>query len=310
MNAELVAVRIPRTDGAPPYEGLVAILEEDGLTGVGEAAVIAGRRAAAEACAREIAGLDLAARRAGVRVVDLLGGARREAVECSALVTDRRPAAVARDVDRRMEAGFRAFKLKSADAGGELDIERLGAARRATGGSARLRVDFNGALSPGRAVAVLATLEQFGLELVEQPIPPGSAESWLALQAATALPLAADESLGDPETACHLARAGAALALKLATVGGPRAALALAAAATGRLTVGSGMESSIGLAAGLHVACALPAAPLACGLATLDRLEGDLGSGLATGPELELPAGPGLGVELDRAALERYRVDR
>lgn len=313
---EVARVRIGRTDGEPAYEGVVAIAREGGREGVGEAAVIPGRPGAgeaAEAAAREIAELDLAARHAGVRLADLLageGGTPRDSVECTALVTEPRPADVAREVEALAAAGFAAFKLKSVDGGGELDVARVGAARWAAGAGARLRIDFNGRLGMARALAVLPTLERLSLELIEQPLAAGEpVAAWERLRAVGPAPLFADESLADPAAACALARAGIGMAIKLTTAGGPRGALRLAGAAPWA-TVGSGMESSIGLAAALHVACALPAAPLACGLATRGRLEGDLASGLEVGPWARLPAGPGLGVELDPAALARYRVDR
>jgi len=58
------------------------------------------------------------------------------------------------------------------------------------------------------------------------------------------------------------------------------------------------------------VACALPREPRACGLATASLLEVDPGVGLGPpGPLMSLPDSPGLGVELDRDALRRYRVE-
>ena len=101
------------------------------------------------------------------------------------------------------------------------------------------------------------------------------------------------------------------VAMKLATVGGPAAAVALAGGARGPALLGSSYETSVGLAAAVHAACALPAEPLDCGLATRGLLDADMASGLpAAGPLLRLPAGPGLGVELDRRTLARYRLDR
>ena len=310
---EVVRVRIPRTDVAAPYEGLVAIAGDGDLEGVGEAALIPGRSGGAEVAAVEIAHLDLEARRRGVRLADLLAGgagAPRGEVECSALLTESRPALVARDTEALAAAGYATFKLKSADGGGELDVARVGAARWAAGPRARVRLDLNGALDLARALAMLPTLERLSLELLEQPLAAAaSPDDWVRLRAAGPAPLFADESLADAEMGCALARAGVGMAIKLATVGGPRAALRLAGAASAT-TIGSGMESSIGLAAALHVACALAVPPLACGLATRDRLEGDLATGLDLGPAARLPAGAGLGVQLDRRALARYRVAR
>lgn len=296
---------IPRAGGT--HEAVLVVLHGDGVTGLGEAALIPGRDPAqALRSAEECAALDLEARRRGVPLAELLGGARRTSVECNALVTERRPDQVAARIDALAAEGFRAFKLKPVDGGGPVDLARLGAARFAGGRSARLRIDLGGALDEPHAGYVLRSLEQFELELVEQPLPAAAPlAAWLRLSKEG--PIAADESLIDPDRGLELARAGIGLAIKLATAGGPSAALALAGAATGPVLLASSYETSIGLAAALHVACALAAEPLACGLATAGLLECDPAPGLELrGARLSLPQGPGLGVELDRRLLSRY----
>jgi L-alanine-DL-glutamate epimerase-like enolase superfamily enzyme len=246
-----------------------------------------------------------------VTLAELLGGRRRDAAECSALVTGTRPVQVAQEVERRAGLGFDTFKLKAC-AAPSLDLERLGAARWAAGHGGRLRVDFNGRLAPDQAQARLASLEHFGVQLFEQPLPArAAARDWMHLADATCALLAADESLADPRLAGELAGAGVALALKLATVGGPRAALELAGCACGPVTIGSSFETSIGIAAALHAACALRDEPLACGLATGGLVGGDVACGLTRdGPWLRLPSTSGLGVDLDDRALAAYRLDR
>jgi L-alanine-DL-glutamate epimerase-like enolase superfamily enzyme len=306
---ERIPVRIPMGEGR--YEALIVVEHGDGVEGLGEAPLLPGRdREAAIRAAEETARLDLEARQAGVSLAEWLGGIRRRRVECSALINDRRPELVARQVERWAAAGFSCFKLKAANGGGVLDQERLGAARWAAGRAGRLRLDLNGGLTLREASERLPSLAPFRLELVEQPLAAGaSASAWAELAARVPMPIAADESLAGQ--GAELKALGVGLAMKLATVGGPRPALDLARGAPGLVSIGSSHETSIGLAAALHVACALEAEPLACGLATVGLLDADLGRGLDAGqPHLDLPAGPGLGVELDRGALERYRLDR
>jgi L-alanine-DL-glutamate epimerase-like enolase superfamily enzyme len=259
--------------------------------------------------ARKTAELDLRARRAGLRVADLLGGARRERVRCCALVTAVKPSEVAAEVERFVAGGFTAVKLKAANAGGRVDQERLGAARWAAGPDAELRLDFNGRLSTEQALAVLPGLRAFAPVTFEQPLAAAApAAEWARLGEPAAL--AADESLADSGLAAALVEFGVAAAVKLATVGGAAAAVELASAAH-RAWVGSSYESSLGLAAALHAACAFEREPDPCGLATLDLLGGDVGSGLRLEDGfMALPGGRGLGVELDPDALARYRVDR
>jgi O-succinylbenzoate synthase len=227
------------------------------------------------------------------------------------LVTEVHPAGVVREAERGAESGFTTFKLK-AGAAPSLDLERLGAARWVAGRGGRLRLDFNGRLAAHEVEARLASLQRFGIELFEQPLPAGAGVAdWRRLAGGTSVALAADESLADPRLGEELAGAGVTLALKLATVGGPRAALELAAHAYGPVTIGSSFETSIGIAAALHAACALRDEPLACGLATGGLVGGDVACGLTRdGPWLRLPSTSGLGVDLDDRALAAYRLDR
>ena len=302
-------VRIPMA-GRAAYEALIVVESADGLEGLGEAPLLPGRDAeVAIHAAEETARLDLEARQAGIPLAELLGGVRRRQVECSALVSDPRADRVAAEVERAYTEGFRCFKLKAVNGGGMLDQVRLGAARWAAGPHARLRLDFNGSIGATDAAVRLPSLAPFQLELLEQPLPTSATVAeWSELAGRVHAPLAADESLALQGE--DLKQAGFGLAIKLATVGGSRAALELARGAIGAVTLGSSYETSIGLAAALHVACALEREPLACGLATIGMLEQDLAVGLrAGGPLLRLPAAPGLGVELDRRALARYRLD-
>jgi O-succinylbenzoate synthase len=267
---------------------------------------------AAFRAATETAELDLRAKAAGVPMAVILGGARRRRIACNALIRGSSPADVAREIERAGAAGFRCFKLKAVNGGGALDLERVGAARWAAGRDAELRLDFNGSLGRERAAVALSGLAAFAPLTVEQPLAASATlEDWTWLAARAGVALAADESLADATLAAALAELGIGLAIKLATVGGPAAAVALAGTAAGRAWLASSYETSIGVSAALHVACAFADEPSACGLATLDLLEADL----ASGPRVEngclaLPDAPGLGVELDTDALERYRADR
>jgi L-alanine-DL-glutamate epimerase-like enolase superfamily enzyme len=327
QGREVVPVGIPMEGGE--HQAVIVIEREDELLGLGEAPVVPGRGSSLEAlvaelrdgapprtpavrCALETARLDLQARREAKPLAALLGGPRRRAVECCALVTATAPNLVAREVERKVAAGFSSFKLKAADGGGAFDQERLGAARWAAGPHASLRLDFNGTLTAGDAAARLPSLAFFRLHLVEQPLPPDAPlETWTWLLRGAGTALAADESLATPELAAALAASTVICAMKLATVGGPLAACQLAACSRGPVTIGSSFETGIGVAAALHVACALVVEPMPCGLDTRRLLDDDIVRGpLVEGSRLRLPAAPGLGVELDRRALDLYRLDR
>ncbi|HET8845079.1 MAG TPA: enolase C-terminal domain-like protein, partial [Ktedonobacteraceae bacterium] len=69
-------------------------------------------------------------------------------------------------------------------------------------------------------------------------------------------------------------------------------------------------DTGIGVAAALQLAAASPEITLACGLATLDLLQSDLLQRSLTirSGEMELPDGPGLGVQIDQKALQQYYI--
>ncbi|HVB76384.1 MAG TPA: mandelate racemase/muconate lactonizing enzyme family protein [Candidatus Nitrosotalea sp.] len=314
---EVLPIQIPLDRGH--LRSAILVLHRGSVQGLGEAPALPERggsladicaeltrgrpRSAAARAAWSSALLDLQARERGLCVAELLGGVRRRQVRCSHLVRAQSPAQVGAEVASARGAGFETFKLKALDRGGALDQERLAAAREAGGPGAQLRLDMNQSgpeLSP-------AALARFRLEFIEQPLPATAPLSaWLQMGPGTG----ADESLADLDLGRALGAAGVVLAIKLATVGGARPALGLARVAAGPVLLGSSLETSVGLAAALQVACALPREPRACGLATASLLEVDPGVGLGPpGPLMSLPDSPGLGVELDRDALRRYRVE-
>ncbi len=92
------------------------------------------------------------------------------------------------------------------------------------------------------------------------------------------MPIAADESIrraADPYRVRDLEAADIAV-LKVQPLGGVRACLRIAEDIGLPVVVSSAVESSIGIAAGVALAAALPELPHACGLATVQLLTGDV----------------------------------
>jgi muconate cycloisomerase len=180
-------------------------------------------------------------------------------------------------------------------------------------GRASVRVDLNARWDLLTSLRWLPRLAAAGVDLVEQPVP-GAEVEWLAeINAALPVPVMADESLRTPTDALRLARLRAAdvFSLKTTKSGGLRSTRAIAeiAAAAGvPCHGGSSIEGPIGTVASLHAYCAAPAVTFGCELfgPLLMREE------LLTEPlryadgALHLPDGPGLGVELDPAAVARF----
>ncbi len=177
-------------------------------------------------------------------------------------------------------SGCATAKVKVADPGTPLgaDLARVEAVRDALGPSGHLRVDANGAWSVDEAVAAIAELDRAagGLEYVEQPC--ASVEDLALVRRRVSVPIAADESIrraADPYRVRDLAAADIAV-LKVQPLGGVHACLRIAEDLGMPVVVSSALETSLGLAAGVALAAALPRLDHACGLATRSLLTADV----------------------------------
>lgn len=268
--------------------------------------------------ALETALLDARARRAGLPLARWLSGEAKREVPVNAVVTAPTIAAAVEEARAAVAAGFRTVKLKMGVAETEAaEVEQVAAVRAAIGPEVRLRLDANGAWPVERAVRLLRRLASYGIELVEQPVPAGDLEGLAAVRRRAPVPVAADEAVTGPEAARRILEleAADALVLKLPVAGGIAPAREIAELAAERgcaVIVTSAFEAGVGLAAALHLAASLPGPLPACGLATVDLLAATLVDEplLPWGGCLCLPAGPGLGVSLDMAALARWRQGR
>lgn len=180
--------------------------------------------------------------------------------------------------------GVTAFKLTKASgcstakvkvAEGD-DVERVSAVRDALGPGGRIRVDANGGWDVAGAADAIARLARFELEYVEQPVR--TLEEMAELRLKVDVPLAADESIrnsGDPLRVAGL-EAADVVVLKVQPLGGVARCLEVAEACGLPVVVSSALETSVGLAAGVALAGALPELPYACGLGTATLLESDV----------------------------------
>jgi O-succinylbenzoate synthase len=175
-------------------------------------------------------------------------------------------------------SGCSTAKVKVAEAGETLacDVDRVEAVRDALGPGGRVRVDANGGWDVAAALAAIRALDRFDLEYVEQPCP--TLEDMAALRRSVDVPLAADESVRTADDPLRVAGLEAAdvVVLKVQPLGGVWPALRVAEAAGLPVVVSSALETSVGLAAGLALAAALPDLPYACGLGTALLLHGDV----------------------------------
>ena len=254
----------------------------------GSRLAVAGQRAAQAAF--DAALHDLAGRRLGVPVRELLGLARRPLPPTSWTIgVDPIPEALAKVA---AAGAFEVLKLKM---GTDSDLELLRAVRDVT--RQTIRVDANEGWTLAGARERLPELARLGVEFVEQPLPAGRDEEMRELRRSSPLPLIADESVHDVADLPRLAGAFDGINVKLAKCGGIAPALALIAAARAnglKVLLGCMIESSLGIAAALSVA------PLVDWI-DLDGhllIANDPFSGLGFAGGRLIPSdGPGLGVE-------------
>jgi o-succinylbenzoate synthase len=156
------------------------------------------------------------------------------------------------------------------------DEARLEAVRAALGPRGRIRIDANGRWDVRTAARRIRALSRYELEYAEQPV--ATLGEMAELRRLVDVRLAVDESLRaapDPER-IDVSEAADLVVLKVAPLGGVRAALRVADACGLPAVVSSALETSVGLAAGVALAAALPELPFACGLGTATLLAADL----------------------------------
>jgi O-succinylbenzoate synthase len=181
--------------------------------------------------------------------------------------------AVGPDEARRIVAasGCATAKVKVAEPGQTLDddVERIAAVREVIGVEGAIRIDANAAWSVDEAVEALGRLEEAagGFEYAEQPC--ATLEALAEVRARTGVRIAADEAIRRDHADPVLVRDAVDVAvIKVQPSGGVHAALALAERLGLPAVISSALDTSVGLAAGVRLAAALPELPYACGLAT------------------------------------------
>ena len=263
----------------------------------------------------ETALLDLLGKRLNRPLSDLLGGAIHQHIPVLWTLAS---GDTAKDIDeaKTLIAARRHcdFKLKIGSRPVMDDVRHVAAIKEAVGEQASVRVDVNQAWDEATAARGMAELQAAGIDLVEQPTPKNNLGALARLSAKFHIPILADEAVADASDMFHLAAAGfsGAVAMKIAKAGGPLRVLeqaAVAKAAGIGLYGGTMLEGTIGTAASLHA------------WSTLETLH--WGSEMF-GPLLmkddivvrplnfhdngvDLPRGPGLGVEIDEDKLAEYR---
>lgn len=260
-------------------------------------------------CAALTALLDLRGRRAAAEGRTAPGAS--PSVRCNATLITGDPASVVAGAERWAADGFSTFKLKL---GGGDEAATVRAVREALGPRARIRIDANGTWDVETAKRTLGELEPYEVELAEQPV--ATLEEAMEVARSTSIPLAGDESIESRDDAERAAAMEACqmTGVKLSKVGGPEEAIEIAEVLPAY--VSSALDGPVGIAAAGQVAATLGEAAadgrpdLAHGLATQRLFASTIAAVESTleGDLLHAPNGPGLGVEIDEAALDAHRI--
>lgn len=209
------------------------------------------------------------------------------------------PDETAQEARRAVEGGFETLKLKVGASGIEEDIERTRAVRNAVGDDIDIRVDANGAWTLNQARRALAALDALDVEYVEQPLPTADLSAHADLRGP--VDIALDESLvaHDVETILE-ADAADVVVLKPMVLGGPDRTVEAARQVQDAgldVVVSNTIDAVVARTGAAHIAASIPDVR-ACGLATADVLDTDLGPDPAPVQDgkITVPQEPGLGL--------------
>ncbi|MCC6353743.1 MAG: mandelate racemase/muconate lactonizing enzyme family protein [Verrucomicrobiae bacterium] len=273
----------------------------------------------------DVALWDVRGRLLGLPVSVLLGGRRRESVRAYATGMYFSEAAgqigaLAREARGYADAGFSAIKMKVGLSVQE-DIANVGAVREAVGEGVELMVDANHAYNLREAVALARAIEPFRIGWFEEPLSPEDYEGYRELRDRTTIPIAAGE--------CEYLRSGFLQLFRNRSVDVAQPDLCAAGGLTevkkiAAMAEAFGVEvaphswgTGIAIAAALQLLSNMDVAPgrmkMAEPILELDRTENPLRDELVVprfeprGGRVDVPAAPGLGVEVDEALLGKYR---
>jgi L-alanine-DL-glutamate epimerase-like enolase superfamily enzyme len=268
----------------------------------------------------DIALWDLLGKATGQPVGRLLGGRWRERVKPYASLLMAEPARLTDVLAEAVERGFQAFKIGWGPFGRQAhaaDEAIISAARAAIGPDADLMVDAGGSDGLWQhgfkwAKRTADMLAVYDVGWFEEPLRPDALEDYVALRATSPVPISGGEVFTRRQsfTPWIQARAWDIVQPDVTKVGGlsEQRRIAWMAEAHGVRLIPHGWNTAVGLAADLQLASAVPDTDLVeyiHGSPYIDEIVTDAWR-LDAGGFLAIPSGPGMGIQLDEDAVERY----
>ena len=275
----------------------------------------------------DIALWDIIGKACGQPIHKLIGGAFRDRVMAYATGLyfkdfDRLTEEAVEEAVKFRDAGFRAIKMKIGLGDLNRDATRVAAVRAAIGPDIRLMVDANHCFTVPDAIRIGRKLADSDIYWFEEPISPEDLDGYVEVTRALDMAVAGGENeftrYGFRDIVAR--KAMDIVQPDVCAAGGISECRKIAA-----LAIAHGVEcvphawgSAIGLAATLHFIAALPDQPPSLFpmplMLEFEQEENPFRDHLATVPidhvdgYVTNPTGPGLGIEIDRAVLDRYRV--
>jgi muconate cycloisomerase len=264
----------------------------------------------------EMALIDAVSRTLALPAYQLLGGKRHVSLPLAWTLASGDVRKDLEEAQLRLEQRrHRIFKMKIGARSPADDMAHVSQIARGLEGQATLTVDVNQAWDGSTARRFLPQLIDAGVTLIEQPVAKWNREALKVLSASlgSRACIMADESVCTPQDAMALARdqASQVFSLKVAKHGGLLRTLQVAAVADAAdigWYGGTMLETSIGSAASAHVFATLGDQHHGCELFGPQLLVDDIVTERMpiVDFELQLPDGPGFGVEVDLGQLERF----
>lgn len=266
-------------------------------------------------CAIQTALLDIQAQRINQPLSEILGGRLRNSVPVLWVLASGDTEKDIAEAQKMIAAKrHNTFKLKIGSRPVEQDVEHVLAIKQALGKDVSIRVDVNRAWSELDAIKGIQLLQDGGVDLIEQPCAIDNIDAMERLTRKFDIAIMADESLTGPQSAYQLAKRHAAsvFAVKVAQSGGliEGCEVAKVAQLAGiDLYGGTMLEGPVGTIASAHAFSTFES--LAYGTELFGPLL--LTDEILRTPlqyqnfELEIPKGPGLGIELDENKIDNLR---
>ena len=276
--------------------------------------------------ALDFAAYDVTGKWLGVPVHMLLGGRVRSHVAVTHSIGLIPIAEAEKEVAKVAAEGIKTIKIKIG-VDPKRDIEIVRVIRNAVGDEVELCVDANeGYSTPGEAISTVRAMDKYRLKYVEQPVM--GIERIAEVARAIDPPVMADESAWNAHDVIQISERRAAQIVSIYTTkpGGLYKAMEVAAVcrAAGIIcNVNGSVETGVGNLANIHLAAAAPAATLSCVVPVSTPAEWQTGQvggiyyldDLITAPmklvngAIEVPTAPGMGIDVDLAKIEKYRVN-